>query len=218
MSKLKFIFIFAILVGSTLFVNAQRGLRTISESALLTGKYFAGEVWDAQRFPSNPVVGRDWQLSGLKAPYDASTGSPIDWGRGNDRYIMFDLEVDRTNRTGSLTDDQSGRRYNITLKLYDRTGRFLKTISNWGQLVGFGSEGFMYIQEGQLGTFFAVEKVREGGEHKEMPIVAFTAGVTDDERKSCKEAGMKYFLPKPFSKEELFQMLFDVGVIKSQTI
>ncbi len=62
------------------------------------------------------------------------------------------------------------------------------------------------------------EKVREGGEHKEMPIVAFTAGVTDDERKRCKEAGMKYFLPKPFSKEELFQMLFDVGVIKSQTI
>ena len=53
------------------------------------------------------------------------------------------------------------------------------------------------------------EKVREGGEHKEMPIVAFTAGVTDDERKRCKEAGMKYFLPKPFSKEELFQMLFD---------
>lgn len=172
MNKLKFIFIFTILVGSTLFVNAQRGLRTISESALLTGKYFAGEVWDAQRFPSNPVVGRDWQLSGLKAPYDASTGSPIDWGRNNDRYIMFDLEVDRTNRTGSLTDDQSGRRYNITLKLYDRTGRFIKVISNWGKLVGFGSEGFMYIQEGQLGTFFAVDKVREGGNVSYRPFLA----------------------------------------------
>ncbi len=61
------------------------------------------------------------------------------------------------------------------------------------------------------------ERIQEGGEHKEMPIIAFTAGVTDDEKKRCKDAGMKFFLPKPFSKEELFQILFDVGVIKSQT-
>ena len=172
MTKLKFFFIFALMAGSTLFANAQRGLRTISESALLTGKYFAGEVWDAQRYPSNPIVGRDWELSGFKAPYDASTGSAIDWGRSNDRYIMFDLEVDRTNRTGALMDDQSGRRYNITLKLFDRSGRFIKTISNWGNLVGFGSEGFMYVQEGQLGTFFAVDKVREGGRVNYRPFLA----------------------------------------------
>ena len=56
--------------------------------------------------------------------------------------------------------------------------------------------------------------IRQNEEYKNLPIVAFTAGVTDEERKRCKEAGMDFFLPKPFSKEELFQVFYDTRIVK----
>jgi CheY-like chemotaxis protein len=58
--------------------------------------------------------------------------------------------------------------------------------------------------------------VKQMDEYKHIPIVAFTAGVTDEERKRCKNAGMDYFLPKPFSKEELFQVFVDTGIVKAE--
>ncbi len=58
--------------------------------------------------------------------------------------------------------------------------------------------------------------VKQMDEYKHIPIVAFTAGVTDEERKRCKNAGMDYFLPKPFSKEELFQLFVDTGIVKAE--
>lgn len=154
---------FAILAVSTNIANAQISDRAISESVFLNAKYTKGQVWDAQRSPAYPMAGREWRLSGLKAPLDANSKLRIDWGRNGDHYLMFVVEESHSIREASLTDERSGRRYTLSLKLFNREGRFLKTISRWGKLFGFGSGGFMYEQEGQFGTFFSAERTREGG-------------------------------------------------------
>jgi CheY-like chemotaxis protein len=46
-----------------------------------------------------------------------------------------------------------------------------------------------------------------------VPIVAFTAGVTDDEKQKAKDAGMHLFLPKPFTKEDLINIVTELGII-----
>ncbi|MEN9522711.1 MAG: hypothetical protein RL065_1088, partial [Bacteroidota bacterium] len=51
--------------------------------------------------------------------------------------------------------------------------------------------------------------------YAKVPIVGHTAGVTDEDRKKVDLAGMNYFLPKPFKREQLFQMFRDLGIVKS---
>ncbi len=171
----KFLLIFAIVVLYPFFASAQITERDINESALLNAQFTREMVWDAQRFPTFPSAGREWELSELKPAYDFGTRSYIDWGRNSDRYLMFELERYNSNLGISLIDDidKSARaRYNVTLNLYERDWRFVKRISRWGKLMGFGSGGFMYEQEGMIGTFFAVGRLREGSSVKYRPEIA----------------------------------------------
>lgn len=46
-----------------------------------------------------------------------------------------------------------------------------------------------------------------------VPLVAFTAGVTDEERAKAKDAGMHYFMPKPFTKDDLINLVAELGLI-----
>lgn len=49
------------------------------------------------------------------------------------------------------------------MRLFERDGRLVKTVSRWGNLIGFGSGGFMYEQEDRVGTYFAGEANQVGG-------------------------------------------------------
>ncbi len=134
------------------------------QSDFFDAKYVKNDVWDAQRSPAFPIKDRNWTLSGLKMAFDVNSGTTLDWGRNNDRYVMFNVEKDFSNNMYALADDvqNSGQKYNVTLKLYERDGRLVKTISKWGRLIGVGPGGFMYVQEGRAGTFFASEAVQMG--------------------------------------------------------
>jgi CheY-like chemotaxis protein len=46
----------------------------------------------------------------------------------------------------------------------------------------------------------------EGGAHR-LPVIAMTANVMRDAVDSCREAGMDDFLPKPFKREQIVDML-----------
>lgn len=162
MRLFKIFTIAAIFVLSPVFANAQRSDRDFPESVILNTKFSRYLVWDVQRFPIFPIDGREWKLSGLKSPYDADSKTRIDWGRFNNRYLMFDIEIDYSNRPGSLYDERTGKKYSVSLNLYDSNGRFVKRVSRWGKLMGFGRAGFMYEQEGRYGTFFSVSHQREG--------------------------------------------------------
>lgn len=147
----------ALLVASGGGLFAEHGPRIFEE------KFFKGQAWDVQRSPSYPSAGANWVLSKLKAPYDAIAMKSIDWGKGNDRYLQFGLDEASSSQQAALVDDlaNSGRRYALTLDLYEKNGTRIKTVSRWGALVGLGSEGFLYEQQGAYGTFFSPAKVRE---------------------------------------------------------
>ncbi len=162
MNSIKFFITFTLFTLSSIFAVAQFSERNTSESALLSRKFNRDQVWDVQRQPAYPAAGKEWVLSNLKSPYDIGTKNTLDWGRNNDRYLMFVLEPDRFNFPEALKDNESGRKYTLSLRQFDRDGHMIKVVSRWGKLIGVGSEGFMYEQEGRFGTFFSVNRRRTG--------------------------------------------------------
>lgn len=162
MRYFKFLFLVAVSVLAPLCSNAQRNNRAFQESVILNTKFPIGMVWDVQRFPVNPIEGREWRLTRLKAPYDVDSKLEINWGYYNDRYLMFDIHEERSNRPGSLYDEKTRRRYSVSLNLFEADGRFVKRISRWGNLIGLGRDGFVYEQEGRFGTFFSAFEQFEG--------------------------------------------------------
>jgi hypothetical protein len=181
MKSLSVFFVFAMCTLSSFIANGQRHDRNLNESVLLTAKFTKEKVWDAQRSPVYPIAGSEWRLWGFKNVFDANTRLPLDWGRFNDRYLQFGLDEDRSYRIGALTDDVNNSRtkYTISLKLFERDGRFVKVVSKWGDLIGFGSGGFMYVQEGQLGTFFSVGMQRLGGAVTYRPDIMQIKNISD---------------------------------------
>lgn len=133
----------------------------IEETTIFTTKYTKEKVWDAQRSPAYPIENQDWTLSGLKGALDLSRAT-IDWGVG--RYVMFVAEVDNTNNTFSITDDlyNTGTKYTIVLKLYENNGTLVKVLSTWGQIIGIGDKGFMYVAQSDIGMFFPVSGAKAG--------------------------------------------------------
>jgi CheY-like chemotaxis protein len=62
----------------------------------------------------------------------------------------------------------------------------------------------------------AVQQLRlgEAGDRgKSIPIIALTASVLPADQKACLEAGMDFYLAKPFRREDLLTTLRKVGVI-----
>ena len=179
MKAFKFFLILALSVLSSGVANSQISERSIRESALLSAKFLSGQMWDCQRNPKMPMANLNWRLSSLSAPLDVTTKGPIDWGRRNDRYLKFDLEIDRLNLYSSLLDDQTGIKYSIAMRLYERDGHLVKTVSRWGTLIGFGRGGFMYLQEGKFGTFFPTDRVQLGSEVTYRPEIAQVTRVSE---------------------------------------
>ena len=141
--------------------NAQLWSKNLNESVLLKTKYKKNRVWDAKRSPTYPKEGELWKLTEFRASMDAGTKSTINWGIANDRYLMFCIETD--NSGAPIEDDINHTKamYTVSLKLYEHTGKLVKTVSHWGALFGSGAEGFMYEQEGCYGTFFAAKALME---------------------------------------------------------
>jgi CspA family cold shock protein len=154
MKSVKFLFVFAYMAISLFFANAQV-VSNFNEMSFFKAKFTKDKVWDAQRSPVYPVAGTDWTLKGLKVALDASN-APIAWGAG--RYLMFVAGVDNANSPNSLVDNvnNSGKKYTISLKLFESNGTLVKVISTWGGLIGQGDKGFMYEMEGKYGAFFSV--------------------------------------------------------------
>jgi len=121
-------------------------------------QYTKDNVKDAQRSPAYPVANQNWVLSGLGAAFDGN-GGLIDWGV--DRYVMFSSEIDNSNNPNSILNDEGNKsgKYTILLKLYEKNGTFVKTISNNGKIIGLYNEGFMYESNG-IGTFFSTKPLK----------------------------------------------------------
>lgn len=152
--RLLFFRFFTLLLLASFTVGCELIPTKIDETTIFTTKYGKDKVWDAFRSPAYPVAGEDWELYNLKAAIDDE--GEIDFGTG--RYAMFVAVVDNTNSTYSIEDDlfDIGTKYTIALNLYESNGTFVKEISSYGQIIGIGDKGFMYVAEGYYGMFFPV--------------------------------------------------------------
>jgi hypothetical protein len=56
-----------------------------------------------------------------------------------DRYVQFDVEFEGKRNYSALIDDlyATGKRFLFPLRLYEKDGRYVKTISNFGNFFGF---------------------------------------------------------------------------------
>jgi CheY-like chemotaxis protein len=62
----------------------------------------------------------------------------------------------------------------------------------------------MDCQMPQLDGFEATRRLRAGeGRGRRTPVIAMTAGVTEEEQRRCREAGMDDYVPKPISPDTL---------------
>ena len=65
----------------------------------------------------------------------------------------------------------------------------------------------MDIQMPEMDGIEATRLIRSGLANKDIPILAMTANVFEDDRQLYEEAGMNAFIGKPIDPQKLFQML-----------
>lgn len=177
MKLIKYSLVWALVAMSLISAKSQ-GISNFNEATFFKAKYRKDKVWDVQRSPAFPVAGQEWILSGLQDAFDAK-GGKIDWG--SDRYLMLVAEVGNSGDLNSLTDDvlKTGKKYNVSLQLFESNGTLVKVISKWGKIVGIGEKGFMYEEEGHYGTFFSVAAVPSSTIIKYKPSKAVIVNMSD---------------------------------------
>lgn len=128
-------------------------------------KYYKVKAWSAKQSMPIPKGYETWTLSNFQAAMDVSTKKPIDWGVNGDRFVVVNVVPDLNNRLNRVTDDMAGTNHSLTftLELYEYDGRFVKTISKWGYLLGSGYQGVVYVQQGIYPTFLSSVVVEKGG-------------------------------------------------------
>lgn len=65
----------------------------------------------------------------------------------------------------------------------------------------------MDVHMPEMGGVEATETIRRQDQYKNLPILALTAGVTEDERNGCLASGMNDFIAKPINPEALIETL-----------
>ena len=53
----------------------------------------------------------------------------------------------------------------------------------------------------------ATENIRRQSQYRQLPVIALTAGVTQEEREGCMASGMNDFIAKPINPEVLIEKL-----------
>ena len=79
--------------------------------------------------------------------------------------MVVNIVRDLNNRPHHVVDDltKSNNCFTFTLDLYEFDGRFVKTISKWGYLIGSGYLGVVYVQQGVYPIFLSNVAVSKGG-------------------------------------------------------
>ncbi len=69
----------------------------------------------------------------------------------------------------------------------------------------------MDIHMPKVNGYQIVSRIRSLQEETHVPVIAMSASVAESTRKNALEAGADYFLRKPFSEDQLFEALEDIG-------
>ncbi|MDJ0778404.1 MAG: ATP-binding protein [Gammaproteobacteria bacterium] len=101
----------------------------------------------------------------------------------------------------------------VVEKMLDSLGYFVETANNGREAVDAVTARhydmvFMDIQMPDMDGLEATRRIRRlDNENGRVPIVAITANTQDSDRDACIEVGMDDFIPKPFVKKQLVNLL-----------
>ncbi len=99
----------------------------------------------------------------------------------------------------------------VARDIITRTGARVTTAENGRVALSLAKQGFdiilMDIQMPEMDGYEATMALRARPEMAHVPIIAMTAGVFEDDRQRCFEAGMNDFLMKPVTPESVTAML-----------
>ena len=138
---------------------------------MLSTRYYKANVWSVKTSKRIPGSSANWTLSKFSAPVDTAM-KKIDFGKKGDRYLMFTQEWNDkkfpgglkgiTSSHGSTSKVLKARTLRMVLNLYEYNGKFVKTVSRYGTIIGFTERGFVYLPEGKKPLFFTGEFFKAG--------------------------------------------------------
>jgi len=145
-------------------------------------------------------------VAGLRKNPDAATASPI-------VTVHTHAEQRLRSRLRLLVAEDNMVNQRVVVRILEKGGYSCDVVSN-GQEAVTALETIPYdailmdCQMPVMDGYEATRRIRQlGGERAKMPIFAATAGVTQEERRKCQEAGMDNFVAKPIQAEALLQLL-----------
>ncbi len=172
MKKVSILFVLCLLslslAGQSSDEKAQLILTLVKRSNAVPSfftKHYKVKAWSAKLSKPIPADNDILTLSNFQAAMDVSTNKPIDWGVNGDRFVVVNVVPDNNKRPYRVVDDMAGTNHSLTftLDLYEFNGKFVKTISKWGYLLGSGYLGVVYVQQGVYPTFLSGVAVEKGG-------------------------------------------------------
>ena len=110
----------------------------------------------------------------------------------------------------------------LLMKLLANHGSFYTDISDNGKHALEMIENNDYdlvLMDMDMPVMNGIEACIKIRQHREksiakLPIIALSANPTADEKKTCKEIGVKEYLPRPFTREDLFLCIYKILKVK----
>ena len=110
----------------------------------------------------------------------------------------------------------------LLMKLLANHGSFYTDISDNGKHALEMIENNDYdlvLMDMDMPVMNGIEACIKIRQHREksiakLPIIALSANPTADEKKTCKEIGVKEYLPRPFTREDLFLFIYKILKVK----
>lgn len=125
------------------------------------------QLWNITKSGA-PVEDRNWTVKIVKAANDMTTQKPIDFGPKQDRYVKFTTQYNNGKYPISLSPRVfKGTNTNLVIQmnLYEKDGKFVKTLSKYGTIVGISQTNFVYEAEGKQSILVTFETVTPGKNH-----------------------------------------------------
>jgi len=136
--------------------------------SFFNAKFNKNQVWEVTSDPSEPVVGENWTLNVTGAARYEMSQDPtiqlIDWGKDNDRYMMFFAQ--KGGSFVQITDDISNDEQPtlISVKMFEKNGtQVIGEVFRCGAVLGLSKSGFVYEirgREDQFKLYFSFTPVK----------------------------------------------------------
>ena len=121
-------------------------------------------------------------------------------------------DEDLVGRTVLLVDDDSRNIFALSSVL-ERRGMKVLTATTGSEAIALIDETpdlaivLMDIMMPEMDGYQTINKIRQNGDHRRLPIIALTAKAMKGDREKCLEAGASDYLAKPVNTEQLLSAL-----------